>query len=291
MTIWKTCAMSGALLLAAGVGASLAPAVHGQSRDRDQEPIVRALQFVNGGARLGIEVRDADPGDAAGGVVVEDVQSESPAEKGGIKRGDTIVEFDGEHVRGVSQFQRLVRETPEGRTVRASIVRDGKQVAVSVTPERQHSSFLYDDDRARIWQTPVPPAPPAPPSPPAPARSFSLPSPEGFHAFTYRWREGQLGIVADTLSDQLEDYFGVKGGVLVRSVTGDSAAAKAGVKAGDVIVSVNGHHVDDPDDISQELHRASGDDFTLDVVRDHKPQTLKGKIDPRSGRPRARADM
>lgn len=286
MNIWKTGVLSGALLLAAGIGSSLAPVAQGQSRER--EPIVRALQFVNGDARLGIEVRDADAKDAAGGVVVEDVQGDSPAEKAGIKRGDTIVEFDGEHVRGVAQFQRLVRETPEGRTVRSTVVRDGQRVTVSVVPERQRSGFFSDDDRMRIFPTtPVPPTPPAPPAPPA--RAFRLPTPDGFQAFSFRWREGQLGIVTDTLGDQLEDYFGVKGGVLVRSVIEDSAAAKAGVKAGDVIVSVNGHHVDDPDDISQELRRATGDDFTLDIVRDRKPQTLKGKVDSRSARPRRRA--
>jgi len=243
------------------------------------------MQLGNGDARLGVDVRDADAKDATGGVVVEDVQSDSPAEKGGIKRGDTIVEFDGEHVRGVSQFQRLVRETPEGRTVRAAVVRDGQRVTVSVTPEPQHSSFFYDDDRVTVF--PATPAPPVPPTPPA--RAFTLPSLDGFEMFTMRSRDGRLGIVTETLGDQLNDYFGVQDGVLVRSVNDDSPAAKAGVKAGDVIVSVNGHHVDDPSDISQELRHATGDDFTLDIVRDRKPQTLKGKLNSRAPRARWRA--
>jgi serine protease Do len=286
MTIWKTGALTGAVLVAAGVGASIAPIAHGQSRER--EPLVRALQLVNGDGRLGIDVRDADAKDAAGGVIVEDVQSDSPAEKGGIKRGDTIVEFDGERVRSVSQLQRLVRETPEGRTVRATVVRDGQRVTVSVTPERQRSSFYYDgDDRMRIF--PTPPVPPTPPAPPASA--LRPPSFDGFQAFTLRSRDARLGIVTDTLGDQLEEYFGVKGGVLVRSVIENSPAAKAGVKAGDVVVSVNGHNVDDPNDISEELNRGSTDDFTLDIVRDRKPQTVKGKLDPRTPRARWRGEM
>ena len=286
MTIWKTGALTGAVLVAAGVGASIAPIAHGQSRDR--EPLVRALQLVNGDGRLGIDVRDADAKDAAGGVIVEDVQSDSPAEKGGIKRGDTIVEFDGERVRSVSQLQRLVRETPEGRTVRATVVRDGQRVTVSVTPERQRSSFYYDgDDRMRIF--PTPPVPPTPPAPPA--RALRLPSFDGFEAFTLRSRDARLGIVTDTLGDQLEEYFGVRGGVLVRSVIESSPAAKAGVKAGDVVVSVNGHNVDDPNDVSEELNRGSTDDFTLDIVRDRKPQTVKGKLDPRTPRARWRAKI
>lgn len=291
MNTWKTAALSGALVLAWGAGASMAPVAHGQSRDR--EAAVRAV-LANGGTRLGVEVRDADAKDAAGGVVVEDVQHDSPASKGGIERGDAIVEFDGEHVRGVTQFQRLVRETPQGRTVPAIVVRNGKRVTLSVTPEQQRSSFFYDGDRPGGWPAPsVPPAPPAPPAAPAPpappVRAFTLPSLNGFDGFMLRSGEGRLGVAIETLGDQLEDYFGVKGGVLVRSVTEGSPAAKAGVKAGDVIVSVNGHNVDDPSDVSGQLRRATDEDFTLEIVRDRKPQTLKGKLEPRSARPRRRA--
>jgi S1-C subfamily serine protease len=124
----------------------------------------------------------------------------------------------------------------------------------------------------------VRPALPAAPLPPATAaRPYLAPSIPGFE-FSLRSNERRLGIMTESLTDQLSDYFGVKG-VLVRSVIDDSAAAKAGIKAGDVIVSVNGHHVDDPSDVTEELRRAPGDDFTLDVVRDHKTQTLKGKME------------
>ncbi|HWK11645.1 MAG TPA: PDZ domain-containing protein, partial [Vicinamibacterales bacterium] len=103
----------------------------------------------------------------------------------------------------------------------------------------------------------------------------------GFEGFSLRSNERRLGIAAESLTDQLNDYFGVKGGVLVRSVNADSPASKAGVKAGDVIVSVNGHQVDEPSDLSEELRRATADDFTLDIVRDRKAQTLKGTLESR----------
>lgn len=284
MTILKTGALIGALLLAAGAGAAVAPAAHGQSRDR--EPFVRAMQFVGGDARIGVEIRDADAKDSNGGVVVDEVEDDSPAAKAGLKRGDTIVEFDGEHVRSVAQFRRLVQETAAGRTVRAVAVRDGNRVTLSLTPERGRG--MFDGEIARL----VRPATPTPPAPPAPlARPYLQPSLPGFDAFTLRSNERRLGILTESLTDQLSEYFGVKGGVLVRGVTDGSAAAKAGVKAGDIIVSVNGHHVDDPSDITEELRRATGDDFTLDVVRDHKPQTLKGKMETRNDRPRWRADL
>ena len=273
MNVLKTGALSGALILAAGAGAAVAPVAHGQSRDR--EPLVRALRIAGGGARIGVEVRDADAKDSNGGVVVEDVLDDSPAGKAGLKKGDTIVEFDGERVRSVAQFQRLVQETPEGRSVRATVVRDGQRVTVTVTPERRRGGFFYDDDFARI----IPPQPPAPPAPAA--RPRVAPALPGFEGFSLRSNERRLGIAAESLTDQLNDYFGVKGGVLVRSVNADSPASKAGVKAGDVIVSVNGHQVDEPSDLSEELRRATADDFTLDIVRDRKAQTLKGTLESR----------
>ena len=71
-----------------------------------------------------------------------------------------------------------------------------------------------------------------------------------------------------------------KDGVLVTSVADDSAAAKAGIKAGDVITSFNGTDVTTPADLRRRIQRlADGDEFTVGVMRDKKPLTLKGKAD------------
>ena len=45
---------------------------------------------------------------------METVTPDGPADKAGIKGGDTITEFDGERVRSTLQFSRLVQETPAG---------------------------------------------------------------------------------------------------------------------------------------------------------------------------------
>jgi serine protease Do len=68
--------------------------------------------------------------------------------------------------------------------------------------------------------------------------------------------------------------------VLVSSVTDDSAAAKAGLKAGDVITSFNGTAVNDPSDVRRRVTNLDdGDEFTLTVMRDKKATTLKGKAE------------
>ena len=93
-------------------------------------------------------------------------------------------------------------------------------------------------------------------------------------------RSSRLGISIDSLSPQLAEYFGTKEGVLVSSVTDNSAAAKAGVKAGDVITSFNGSTINDPQDLRRRIQSLNdGDEFTVIVMRDRKPVTLKGKAE------------
>jgi serine protease Do len=89
------------------------------------------------------------------------------------------------------------------------------------------------------------------------------------------WRSGTLGIESETLNPQLAEYFGVKEGVLVRSVTRDSSADKAGFKAGDVIVKVDGQKVTTPKEISSVLQSSrSKKNLPIAVIRHQKEITL-----------------
>ena len=91
---------------------------------------------------------------------------------------------------------------------------------------------------------------------------------------------GQLGISVDELSAQLSEYFATKEGVLVTTVRDNSNASRAGVKAGDVITSINGGTVTSAADLRRRAQRLEGgDEFTLGIVRDRKPMTLKGKVE------------
>jgi len=302
MRIWRPATLSGALVLAMADPVVTA-VVHGQSHER--EPFMRAFEFIGRGAQIGVTVKDIESDDAkaaSSGVLVDEVQADSPAEKAGIKTGDTILEFDGERVRSVRQFSRLVQETPTGRKVQAVLSRNGQHVTVSVAPERSSGALWGDDsgverwdDEARSWayRMPEPPAPPSGPAPPAPPRAPRPPAKEfpaipGFD-FEMFGRGGRLGVSIESLTPQLEEYFGVKDGVLVRSVNEGSPGAKAGLRAGDVITTVNGSTVSDPSDLSHAINRLdAGAEFSMEIVRDKKPQTIKGKIEEKQERPRSR---
>jgi serine protease Do len=255
--------------------------IHGQDA-RVVVPRGSVEVFGGSGGRIGVAVADleASDGKATAGVLIESVEQDSPAEKAGLRKGDIVVEFDGERVRSVRQFTRLVGETPPGRQVTAALMRDGQRVPVNVTP-RESSGFRMFDDGA--WSTleklrSFERTPPAPARPATPKVAPRAPRPPVLEYFL--GSGNQLGVTVDEMSEQLGDYFGTKTGVLVTSVTKDSAAMKAGVKAGDVIVSLNGSSVERSGDIRERLRSLdAGEEFTLEIMRDRKSMTLKGKIE------------
>ena len=295
MKVWKTIALAAVLAGAAGLGAALAPGASAQSKPYVTVTPRPEVAWLGGGSRLGVSVRDVEASDKtkATGVVIDEVDENSAASKAGLKVGDVVVEFDGERVRSVRQFARLVSETPEGRTVQAAVMRDGARVSMSVTPEGDRAFRFFNgeswtalDNTMRRFETVPTPRPPALPSRPAlPTTPRAAPLPPTFERFF--WTSGnQLGITATQLEPQLAEYFGTKQGVLVSSVSPDSAAAKAGLKAGDVITSLNGTAVDDPSSLRSHLRDLEGGEFTLSIVRDKKPMTLKGKVEPPAERRR-----
>jgi serine protease Do len=271
----KVAAWAAALVMAGGIGAAVAPVAHGQRARIARAPQV---EIFTGGSRIGVSVRDLEEADlkahklsTAGGALVEEVSEDSPAARAGIREGDVIVEFDGERVRSARQLTRLVQETPAGRRVQATVTRDGSRSTVTVEP-REGTGLTGDfrdlEDWGRSFRYSLPPTPRAPEPPPV----------WGFDGML--GGSGRLGITVDRLSSQLADYFGTKDGVLVTSVDDNSPAAKAGLKAGDVITSINGTTVDEPSDVRRAIGRLDdGDEFTLVIVRDKKEQTLKGKTE------------
>jgi serine protease Do len=204
-----------------------------------QDPDVLVMSSDDGSGWLGVEISEvtAEKGKdlklaALRGVIVMDVEPDSPAAKAGLKENDVITQYDGQIVEGTVQFRRLVRETPAGRTVTLAISRNGSVQNISVDLgdrsaffEKKMKGKMRDFDNAYAF------------SMPNPDFSFSIPSMDG--------RGPMLGIDAEDVSGQLGSYFGVPDGtgILIREVRPGMAAEKAGVKAGDVIVKVDGKPV------------------------------------------------
>jgi len=242
-------------------------------------PSGAVFYLQSGGTFLGVGVKEMNAERAKAlklkeeyGVEITMVEPGSPAEKAGLKQGDVVLEYNGQRVEGTQQFVRLVRETPPGRTVRLTVFRDGATQTVTATlEERKGRTFnvpalpkLDDDIRVRIEKEIT-------------GAMRDVPR------VTMSWRAGMLGIEGEALKgSQLAEFFGVKDGVLVRSVMKDTPAAKAGLKPGDVIVKVDGRQVEEPRDISAALRaarEASKKTIAVVVVREKKETTVQVTLD------------
>jgi serine protease Do len=204
---------------------------------------------------IGIRVEDQKDR----GVIVKSVEPNSPASKAGLRENDVIMQFNKEDVAGVQQFTRLVRETPVGRTVELKVRRDNRDQTLRVTTERSprpgFDNFDFNDFNLRLPNVRI--------------RPRDIPQVQVNTTFS------MAGIRVERLTDQLRDFFGVysNGGVLVTSVDTGSAAEKAGLKAGDVITSIDGKMIRSTNDFSREM-RARGAKATLKIVRDKQEREI-----------------
>jgi serine protease Do len=204
------------------------------------------------------------------GVEITRVEDDSAAAKAGLKVGDVVLDYQGQRVEGMEQFIRLVRETPVGREVKLTISRNGSNQTVTVVMGSQRGPALLGRN-GEWFDMPAMPVPPVPPDVP---RLFTT------------WSSAMLGIEAEGLNEQLGEYFGVKEGVLVRSVASGSPAEKAGIKAGDVLVKVDQTKVASPAEVTSAVHAARPrKTFPVEIMRDRHPLTLNVTMEAASSAP------
>jgi len=244
----------------------------------------QVFEFHNGqlvgGTYLGVNLAEIDANRAkelklrdAQGVEISRVEEGSPADKAGLKNGDVILEYNGQRVEGMEQFGRLVRETPSGREVKLLISRNGATQTVAATVATRKLKSVTAGNMHDFFP------------------GVEMPEiriPDMPQVFT-TWRSPVLGVEAESLGTQLATYFGVKEGVLVRSVTKDSAAEKAGLKAGDVITKVDGTPVATSNELIAALRSASSKKtFSVDLTRDRHETSVSVTVDEDRA-PRTRA--
>ena len=238
------------------------------------------IQDHSGDSFLGISMEDVTASNMSEfklreerGVIVRSVQEESPAEEAGLRENDVIFDFAGQPVWSSRQFLRLVTETPIGRNVAITVIREGKQTNMSVTigertnreagnriiegvPGGQIERFfeLFPGDRSRTPRSP---------------------GQEGRQNQQRSEQRPRLGVETQPLTEQMAEYLGVpaKKGVLITSVSSGSAS-DGKLKAGDVVIGINDSEVTNPSDLSRFVRDASGE-VTIKVVRDKKQISIR----------------
>ncbi|MEE9543155.1 MAG: DegQ family serine endoprotease, partial [Thermodesulfobacteriota bacterium] len=154
------------------------------------------------------------------GVLVSGVTPGDPADKAGIEAGDIIVEFNGKPIEELGTLPRTVAVTPKGTRVRVKLLRDGKPITLNVkVGERK------DDQLARVeTKEPV--------------------------------EEDKLGISVQLITPELADQLGLAAdtkGVVVSTIKGESPAAMAGLRRGDIIREINRAKVDNLNDYKKAI--------------------------------------
>lgn len=261
-----------------------------------QERGVRTVSILGGGAYMGVRIEDVNdelaeelglPGQY--GVHVASVVEDGPAKSAGMLDGDVILRWNDERVESAAQLQRLVRETPAGRTVRLGVFRDGSERELSVQLGESSDRFgnirvmaspriagLGEELRERIRDI-------------APGEvhvigpgDVRVVGPRGARAWSIVAGRGRLGVSVQSLGEQLAQYFGVDDGVLVVSVVEDSPAEAAGIQAGDVIIEVAGREVEDPGDLIEVLAEQEAGPTTVLLVRDRQERTFTVELEERA---------
>ncbi|MDZ4182177.1 MAG: trypsin-like peptidase domain-containing protein, partial [Candidatus Cloacimonadaceae bacterium] len=156
------------------------------------------------------------------GVLVAKVETDSPADKAGIKVGDVIIEFNSEKVPNVSKFRIAVATSKVGADVPVRLVRDNKEWVIDIKLEG-----FPDEVAAAGTEKPV---------------------------------NGKVsaGITVEAIDSATGKRLGASGdvGVVVTKIDANSPAAKAGVQVGFIVLNINGIEVNSPAEFTDVLSRA-----------------------------------
>jgi serine protease Do len=178
---------------------------------------------------LGIYAVDARPAKSYG-VVINDVEPDSPAAKAGLLAGDLLVKFKGKQISDTRQFVYLVEDTSIGSKAKLDLIRQGNPMTVFATIEAR-----------RPRQNPL-------------RLSFNLPGTFGRMAANVipepQSPRSRMLIGLETLlfTPSLADAMQMPGqtGLLVTDVVREMPADRAGVLVGDIITSIDDRPIVDP---------------------------------------------
>ncbi|MGD0387581.1 MAG: trypsin-like peptidase domain-containing protein [Tepidisphaeraceae bacterium] len=165
------------------------------------------------------------------GVCVESVEAGSPAAKG-LKAGDLIVQIDGQTIDDTARFVRLVGAAPVGHAISLDVVRDGKKMAIDVTPVKRAVQFAVSSQNQRMY-----------------------------------WRGMVLGPVPTNWRAAVSDAKH-RAGILVVGIQDDSPLRKQGVCVGTVITAIAGRPVANMLEVQRILNDVPPEQCTVQTAAD-----------------------
>jgi serine protease Do len=257
-----------------------------QTESRAEEKF--AFVFGDEGGYLGVQAQEITKENFSKfglakiqGVAVDKVLESSPAAQAGLQKGDIILRFNGEEVTSVRKLMRLIGEVAPDHQATLAVWRDGSEREIVVTLGKRPMP-VFENGRFDM-RIPVPnvqlqrfPRGDFPQMRELPQiREFP---PVGDDVFVRRFGSGRrIGVAVTPLNKQLSEYFGIADGkgLLINNVLENSPAARAGLKAGDVIVEIEGKEINMDMDLMRALNEKKEGDISLTFVRDKNRQTVR----------------
>jgi len=185
------------------------------------------------------------------GAYINDVVDDSPADSAGLKEGDVIVKFADRDVYDSDDLVRTVSKTVPGTKASVTFIRGGEKKSLTVVVGKEKVRRMTGVGVGNLSRL-----------------SF--------------FGGNTLGMRLSNLNEQLAEYFGApdKHGVLVEEVDEESAAAKAGFKAGDVITRAGKRNVEEVEDVNKELRKHDeGDKVEFEILRKGTKKTLTAEVE------------
>jgi serine protease Do len=218
---------------------------------------------------LGVSIAENEDGQ----VEIVDVEHESPAELAKLKKGDIVLEFEGNKVTSTEMLAEEIRMHKPGDDCDVKVERDGKSMNVKVK-----LGEYSEKDILREFQFQFPRLF-------APERVQPVPMPDFEDSKLFRWVGGKqkyIGVSLQELNRDLSEHFGVEegNGLLVAKVYEDSPAEKAGLQVGDVIVRANGERVERVAGLQKLIRdKDKGEKISVEFLRDKKRKAVEVEVD------------
>ena len=169
------------------------------------------------------------------GIIVSDVQNDTPADEGGLQEGDVILTLNGKPIDNYLNFRTTIATSDPGTEVTLGIIRDGEEMTLDVTlgelPQQEMANNRQQPDENM---------------------------------------EEQLGFRVQNLTGDIAERLGLEpgqNGVVVTGISRGSDAYRQGLREGDVITSVSRNNVENVSDFNREITKVVESDNNVVLLR------------------------